>query len=502
MKAADIYYGLSSREVRKFAYQYAKILKRNIPKSWHDKEIAGVDWFTLFLKRHRNLSIRKPEATSLARASAFNETNVQAFFRNWKTVLDRLKIGPNDIWNMDETGITTVQRPERIVARRNFKQIGRIVSSERGTLVTMALSVSATGNTVPPFFIFPRVHYRDHFINNAPLGSSGSANPSGWMKEEQFIQYAKHFVTHTKSSKERPTVLLLDNHESHLSIEALDFLKNNGVTVLSFPPHCSHKLQPLDRSVYGPLKHYINRASDAWITLHPGRTMTIYDVPGIVSSCLDYAASPANIKAGFQVTGIWPYNENIFLANEFLPAFATDRSVVPVNDAVNNEPTTSDTAANTETQVQDKMNDNFDACCNQHLILEDIRPFPKADPRKKKVHPRRRSTAILTDTPIKELLKQTLQAKKELVNRKVKRQLFNTQKKASSNINLKNKVNYNTNIAIEKEETYCLCCLDSYSSSAPGEIWIQCLKCKLWAHESCASKKKRFVCSNCISDAK
>lgn len=54
------------------------------------------------------------------------------------------------------------------------------------------------------------------------------------------------------------------------------------------------------------------------------------------------------------MTGIWPYNENIFLANEFLPAFATDRSVVPVNDAVNNEPTTSDTAANTETQVQDK----------------------------------------------------------------------------------------------------------------------------------------------------
>lgn len=45
-------------------------------------------------------------------------------------------------------------------------------------------------------------------------------------------------------------------------------------------------------------------------------------------------------------------------------------------------------------------NDNFDAC-NQHLISEDIRPFPKADPRKKKVHPRKRSTAILTDTRLK-----------------------------------------------------------------------------------------------------
>ena len=28
--------------------------------------------------------------------------------------------------------------------------------------------------------------------------------------------------------------------------------------MLSFPPHCSHKLQPLDRSVFGPLKDFIS----------------------------------------------------------------------------------------------------------------------------------------------------------------------------------------------------------------------------------------------------
>lgn len=75
-----------------------------------------------------------------------------------------------------------MQRPDRIVARKGFRQVGSLTSAERGTLVTMALAVSAAGNSIPPLFVFPRVHFRDHFLQNAPPGSIGTANPSGWMK--------------------------------------------------------------------------------------------------------------------------------------------------------------------------------------------------------------------------------------------------------------------------------------------------------------------------------
>lgn len=60
---------------------------------------------------------------------------------------------------MDETGVTTVQKPNRVIAGRGFKQIGRITSAERGALVTMAVAVSAAGNSIPPFFVFPRAHF-------------------------------------------------------------------------------------------------------------------------------------------------------------------------------------------------------------------------------------------------------------------------------------------------------------------------------------------------------
>uniref|UniRef100_A0A4W5LHY5 HTH CENPB-type domain-containing protein n=1 Tax=Hucho hucho TaxID=62062 RepID=A0A4W5LHY5_9TELE len=41
-----------------------------------------------------------------------------------------------------------------------------------------------------------------------------------------FVDFLKHFVEHTKCSKEKPCLLLLDNHESHLSIDGLSYAKD------------------------------------------------------------------------------------------------------------------------------------------------------------------------------------------------------------------------------------------------------------------------------------
>ena len=126
LKTSDIYFGLSPKECRKLAYRFAKANSIEIPKSWYDKQQAGPDWLTSFIKRHCQLSLRTLESTSLARASSFNKNNVNSFFQNLKLLLNRHNFQPLDIWNMDETGITTVRKPDRIIGRRGTKQIGAI----------------------------------------------------------------------------------------------------------------------------------------------------------------------------------------------------------------------------------------------------------------------------------------------------------------------------------------------------------------------------------------
>ena len=241
--ASKMFFGLSAsaKETRKLAYEFAVDLGKSVTENWKISVSAGADWFSGFMKRHKDLlSVRTPEATSLSRMTSFNSTKVNLFYDNLEDLYGRFHFEPQCIWNVDETGLTTVQNPGKIVAQKGVKQVGAVTSAERGVLVTLCCAVNALGHAIPPMFIFPRVRYHERFVDGGPSGCIGASHKSGWMTQDNFLIFLKHFVKHSHSATDHPVLLLLDNHESHLSVDGIQFAKDNSIHLLSFPPHCSH----------------------------------------------------------------------------------------------------------------------------------------------------------------------------------------------------------------------------------------------------------------------
>ena len=153
VKASKLYLGPSKHDVKKLAYKFEIAKDLSIPANWLKNKSAGENWLKGFRKRHKVISLRHPEATSLARASAFNKHNVEAFFSNLQQVLTTAAtetIPPQKIYNLDETEIYTVQKPKQIFATTGIKQVGRITSAELGKNIALCACINAIGHALPP----------------------------------------------------------------------------------------------------------------------------------------------------------------------------------------------------------------------------------------------------------------------------------------------------------------------------------------------------------------
>ncbi|KAJ8930595.1 hypothetical protein NQ314_016591 [Rhamnusium bicolor] len=152
---------------------------------------------------------------------------------------------------MDESGFQTVpSKLPKHVAPTGKREVAKNVAAEQGKTVMVACSMSVTGHYVPPFFIFARKRLNLLLIKDAPTGSALGVTDSGYMNSLRFIDYLEHFRKDTNPTADSPILLILDNHISHTSLQAITYAKNNNIHLLSLPPHSSHRTQPVDRHFF------------------------------------------------------------------------------------------------------------------------------------------------------------------------------------------------------------------------------------------------------------
>lgn len=318
-------YGLTSKDLKKLAYDLAE--RNNLSHNFdHDTKMAGRYWLENFLKRNPDLSFRKPEATSAARAAGFNSVAVNNFFDLVTDLIIKYKLTPDKIFNVDETGITTVPKSlPRIVGTKGKKQVGLLTSAERGQLVTLLFCMGADGSYMPPMFIFPRKRMKEELMRNAPRGSWAMCHESGWIQKDIFTAWFKKFIQFSRASPDNPVLLLLDGHASHVkNLDVVKLGREHGVHILSFPPHCTHRLQPLDVGFMKPLSTYYTEAANNWLRMNGGKVITQFQIAELVNQAFMKTATLSTAFNSYENTGIWPLNRDRFTAADFLAASTTE----------------------------------------------------------------------------------------------------------------------------------------------------------------------------------
>lgn len=491
-------FGLTIDELRTLAFELAE--RNNIVNNFNKtKAKAGKCWFYSFMKRNPHLSLRSAEPTSLARATGFNRAVVKKFFDLLSELYDKYKFTADRVYNVDETGIRTVpNKQSKVLALRGKRQVGGLVSAERGILVTAETCMSASGIYMPTMFVFPRQRAKPELLDNAPPGSTAEYHPSGWVQKDIFVRWFRRFVEFSKPTKEKPVLLLLDGHSTHTkSIELIDMARENNVHLLCFPPHCTHRMQPLDVAFMAPLSNYYSQEARKWMQSHPGRVITINQIGELYGAAFMKAASVETAVNAFRKTGIFPLDSNVFPEWMFQPAETTEMPVVNTVDVQCSRPNpespnrVQNPAASCEPSTS--KSPGFDKPAAFQVSPREIRAVPKADRKEPSGNRRRGKAAILTSSPYKEELV-TLSTTKKAKTAKRKLPMADNAPGPSKRSDGKNKSKkaaaaQDEDSSSEEEgdnNTACIYCNDLFSNSKSEEGWIKCSKCNEWAHEECA----------------
>lgn len=541
IKLANLFYGVTPLGLRKIAYDFAA--KNNIEHRFNDqKQLAGKDWLYLFIKRNPRISLRQPEGTSINRISSFNAEAVKLFFFNLEKMYSKFHFAPNRVYNCDETGISNVpNKSAKIYAARGSKQVGVATSGERGRNVTVMCCMNAAGGYIPPMFIYPRKRMSPILETGGPIGAIYCCSDNGWMNQVLFLSWLEHFNKHAKPSLADPVLLVCDNHGSHISLAMYDFCKEHHIHVVSLPPHTSHKTQPLDVSLFGPLKNAFYRECDLYLKMTGHEKINMSDLSSLFNKAYVKVATMSKCESGFRSTGIFPLNVDQFTADDFAPAEQyhnmsiehdldeTNIQTKPVDGRAASASTGEGQIA-TMSSIQDPVpctsaltsseEQSLSEPNSSFVSVQDVAPIPKKGFRKiiKKGGRKKQHSEILTGTPMKiklienqkknesKLIKTA--AKKDKNKSKGKKVGEITKKKANecesetdeSDIDMPDVIDDDDDMELEDvmdNENECLICGEFGRNK---EMWFRCVVCGRWAHQECSGwdSAEDYKCDFCF----
>ena len=181
------------------------------------------------------------------------------------------------------------------------------IYGERGVHITMVAAIVSDGTALPSTFIFQGKsvsHEMARATHNFDPNCGLAYSASGWIERSIYHEILKHLIDMLPAPETRGyKLLIVDGHESHISLYAAQLAIANKLDIVLMPSHTSHLVQPLDVGVFGPLK----MLSSAAMTKHSVSHLILpHDVPMIINDAYHRSFTRENIMSAFHKTGLSP----------------------------------------------------------------------------------------------------------------------------------------------------------------------------------------------------
>ena len=268
----------------------------------------GKNWAQLFYKRHADVL-----KASKSAVLDWNRFNIYDKAIHWFDVIGEVLQGPTilqeNVYNMDETGVMLSKPNNFKVLVSKDNQHGYRGARVKRTTVTAVECISADGRFLDPMIIWPASTHRADWVTHPTPGWHYAYSDSGYTDSYLSLQWLKLvFEPQTKErARQRPRILICDGFGTHETLEILEFCFENNIILCRLPSHTSHRLQPCDISVFGPLKAAYR---DQVERLERGCVGTIgkEHFTSLYSPARYEAFTPRNIRAGWAKAGLFPLN--------------------------------------------------------------------------------------------------------------------------------------------------------------------------------------------------
>ena len=107
---------------------------------------------------------------------------------------------------------------------------------------------------------------------------------------------------------ERPVLLVIDNHRSHLAPDVVEVARSNGIILFALPPYCTGSLQPLDVHFFSMMKSDMKSACVEAQMCRENLCVKEEVIPALLANILSRPKFVGFARDAFRRCGIFPFD--------------------------------------------------------------------------------------------------------------------------------------------------------------------------------------------------